>query len=128
MPDLSTLFLFSAASLALTITPGPDMLLIASRSVSQGKSAGLLSAWLLPAAPETQTKTAPQACDAVIRKIHILGPMGVPFCAIRPLPVCPFYAAAVLANASRSSFRASARRKAISIDWLAFRRGSQCVL
>lgn len=43
MPDLSTLFLFSAASLALTITPGPDMLLIASRSVSQGKSAGFLT-------------------------------------------------------------------------------------
>ncbi len=43
MPDLSTLLLFSAASLALTITPGPDMLLIASRSVSQGKSAGFLT-------------------------------------------------------------------------------------
>lgn len=43
MPDLSTLLLFSAASLALTATPGPDMLLIASRSVSQGKSAGFLT-------------------------------------------------------------------------------------
>ncbi|SDD60349.1 LysE family translocator [Kordiimonas lacus] len=43
MPDLSTLLLFSAASLALTATPGPDMLLIASRSVSQGKLAGLLT-------------------------------------------------------------------------------------
>jgi len=43
MPDLSTILLFSAASLALTITPGPDMLLIASRSVSQGKSAGFLT-------------------------------------------------------------------------------------
>ncbi|NVJ98118.1 MAG: LysE family translocator [Alphaproteobacteria bacterium] len=43
MPDISTLLLFSAASLALTATPGPDMLLIASRSVSQGKSAGFLT-------------------------------------------------------------------------------------
>jgi len=43
MPDFSTLLLFSAASLALTITPGPDMLLIASRSASQGKSAGILT-------------------------------------------------------------------------------------
>ncbi|UVE69745.1 LysE family translocator [Burkholderia pyrrocinia] len=40
MIDLSTLVLFSGACLALTVTPGPDMLLIASRSVSQGRRAG----------------------------------------------------------------------------------------
>ncbi|CAJ0990803.1 LysE family translocator [Sodalis praecaptivus] len=36
----SSLLLFSAACLALTLTPGPDMLLIASRSLSQGRGAG----------------------------------------------------------------------------------------
>ncbi|EEA93685.1 LysE family translocator [Pseudovibrio sp. JE062] len=41
MPDLSTLLLFTAASFALTATPGPDMLLIASRSAAQGRRAGL---------------------------------------------------------------------------------------
>jgi threonine/homoserine/homoserine lactone efflux protein len=40
MPDLSTLALFALACLALTATPGPDMLLIASRSASQGRAAG----------------------------------------------------------------------------------------
>lgn len=40
MPDLSTLALFALACLALTATPGPDMLLIASRSVSQGRASG----------------------------------------------------------------------------------------
>jgi threonine/homoserine/homoserine lactone efflux protein len=40
MPDLSTLALFAVACLALTATPGPDMLLIASRSASQGRAAG----------------------------------------------------------------------------------------
>ena len=40
MIDLATLALFSIACLALTATPGPDMLLIASRSVSQGKTSG----------------------------------------------------------------------------------------
>ncbi|HUN48497.1 MAG TPA: LysE family translocator [Stellaceae bacterium] len=40
MPDFSTLALFAAACLALTATPGPDMLLIASRSVSQGRASG----------------------------------------------------------------------------------------
>ena len=40
MPDFATLALFAAAALALCATPGPDMLLIASRSVSQGKTSG----------------------------------------------------------------------------------------
>ena len=43
MPDLSTLAVFTVACLALTATPGPDMLLIVSRSVSQGRSAGFAS-------------------------------------------------------------------------------------
>src|SRR5216684_2666369 len=43
MPDLSTLALFAVACLALTATPGPDMLLIASRSASQGRAAGFAS-------------------------------------------------------------------------------------
>ena len=43
MPDLSTLALFSAAALALACTPGPDMLLILSRSVAQGRGAGFAS-------------------------------------------------------------------------------------
>ena len=40
MPDFATLALFAAAALAFCATPGPDMLLIASRSVSQGKASG----------------------------------------------------------------------------------------
>ena len=43
MPDLSTLAVFALASLALAATPGPDMLLIASRSASQGRGAGFAS-------------------------------------------------------------------------------------
>ncbi|MGO6738654.1 LysE family translocator [Rhizobium ruizarguesonis] len=43
MPDFSTLMLFAAAVLVLTATPGPDMLLIASRSISQGRAAGFLT-------------------------------------------------------------------------------------
>lgn len=40
MPDIATLVLFAAACLALTATPGPDMLLIASRSAGQGTTSG----------------------------------------------------------------------------------------
>src|SRR5262245_41633153 len=43
MPDLSTILIFAAACVVLTATPGPDMLLIASRSISQGRAAGFLT-------------------------------------------------------------------------------------
>ena len=43
MPDLSTIMLFAAACLVLTSTPGPDMLLIASRSIAQGRAAGFVT-------------------------------------------------------------------------------------
>ncbi len=40
MLSTSTFLLFSLAALALTTLPGPDMLLIASRSMAQGRRAG----------------------------------------------------------------------------------------
>lgn len=41
--DTNTLLLFAAACVALTATPGPDMLLIASRTISQGRKAGFVT-------------------------------------------------------------------------------------
>lgn len=41
MLDYSNLILFSVAAMALAVSPGPDMILIASRSVAQGRVAGL---------------------------------------------------------------------------------------
>lgn len=43
MLDISSIAYFAVAALVLTATPGPDMLLIASRSVSQGRSSGFLT-------------------------------------------------------------------------------------
>jgi threonine/homoserine/homoserine lactone efflux protein len=43
MPDLAALALFTAACAVLTATPGPDMLLIASRSLGQGRAAGFVT-------------------------------------------------------------------------------------
>lgn len=37
--------LFIAASLALILVPGPDSIYVVSRSISQGRQAGLLSSW-----------------------------------------------------------------------------------
>lgn len=44
MPEPTTLALFAAACLALYLTPGPDMLYIASRSISGGVRIGICSA------------------------------------------------------------------------------------
>jgi threonine/homoserine/homoserine lactone efflux protein len=43
MPDLTTWWLFVAASLVLLLTPGPAVLFIVARSVQQGRAAGLVS-------------------------------------------------------------------------------------
>lgn len=44
MPDLHSLALFAGAGLLLNLTPGPDVLYIVGRSVSQGRGAGVVSA------------------------------------------------------------------------------------
>jgi threonine/homoserine/homoserine lactone efflux protein len=43
MPDTSTLGVFVAASVALLLTPGPAVIYIVSRSIEQGRLAGLVS-------------------------------------------------------------------------------------
>ena len=45
MPELTTLLVFAAAAVALIAIPGPNLIYIATRSVSQGRSAGLASAF-----------------------------------------------------------------------------------
>ncbi len=44
MPDANTLWLFALASLVLVLIPGPAVVYILTRSVSQGRTAGLVSA------------------------------------------------------------------------------------
>lgn len=43
MMDSQTILLFGAASFALAVTPGPDMILVATRSAAQGRMAGLVT-------------------------------------------------------------------------------------
>ncbi|WP_433438041.1 LysE family translocator [Nonomuraea sp. CA-141351] len=43
MPDISTLALFCVATLGLLVVPGPAVFYIVTRSVSQGRGAGLIS-------------------------------------------------------------------------------------
>ncbi|HEY7641760.1 MAG TPA: LysE family translocator [Steroidobacteraceae bacterium] len=44
MPDLASLVLFMTATLALNLAPGPDMLYVSTRSLTQGRRAGVISA------------------------------------------------------------------------------------
>jgi len=44
VPDAHALLLFAGAGLLLNVTPGPDLLYILGRSVSQGRQAGVVSA------------------------------------------------------------------------------------
>lgn len=41
--ELTTLLTFALAALALAVTPGPDMLMVLTRSVAQGRLAGIVS-------------------------------------------------------------------------------------
>jgi threonine/homoserine/homoserine lactone efflux protein len=43
VPDITTLVQFAVASIILAITPGPDMTLFVSRTLSQGRAAGFAS-------------------------------------------------------------------------------------
>ena len=44
MPEANSLLLFMTATLMLNLTPGPDMLYVIARSLSQGRAAGIVSA------------------------------------------------------------------------------------
>ncbi|MEM1040898.1 MAG: LysE family translocator [Pseudomonadota bacterium] len=43
LPDLAVIAAFSVAAIVLSITPGPDMTLFLSRTLSQGRMAGMVS-------------------------------------------------------------------------------------
>jgi threonine/homoserine/homoserine lactone efflux protein len=43
MPSLTHLLAFAAISLGMVLTPGPNMIYLISRSISQGRAAGLVS-------------------------------------------------------------------------------------
>lgn len=43
MPDMSSLLTFAAIALGMVLTPGPNMIYLISRSIAQGRIAGLIS-------------------------------------------------------------------------------------
>ncbi|HET7033139.1 MAG TPA: LysE family translocator, partial [Casimicrobiaceae bacterium] len=43
MPSFDNLLLFTAAAVLLVLTPGPNLLYLLSRTLAQGRAAGLVS-------------------------------------------------------------------------------------
>src|SRR5436305_825707 len=43
MPHIATLFGFALVSLGMVLTPGPNMIYLISRSITQGPAAGIVS-------------------------------------------------------------------------------------
>jgi hypothetical protein len=43
MPEISSLLTFALVALGLVLTPGPNMIYLISRSICQGRRAGLVS-------------------------------------------------------------------------------------
>lgn len=43
MPDLTALLMFGLVALGMALTPGPNMVYLVSRSISQGRRAGFIS-------------------------------------------------------------------------------------
>ena len=46
MPQVSMLLMFALVALGMVLTPGPNMIYLISRSICQGRRAGLIAAFL----------------------------------------------------------------------------------
>jgi len=69
VPPLRSVFLFMAAALALNVTPGPDMLYVAARSTSEGRAAGVASAFGIGAGTLVHIALVAAGLAALLRTI-----------------------------------------------------------
>src|SRR5512133_2659784 len=66
MIELSQLYFFIGAALALLLIPGPAVLYITARSASQGRVAGLVSVFAIETANLTQAIAAALGLSAIL--------------------------------------------------------------
>jgi threonine/homoserine/homoserine lactone efflux protein len=114
MPELSTLLAFAAISLGLVLTPGPNMIYLVSRSIAQGRRAGMISLagvgagfllWMLLAAfgVTALLLVVPYAHDA-LRIGGAIYLAWLAFDAIRPGGSSPFGVRPTAADSDRKLF------------------------
>lgn len=70
--ELPAVFLFLTAALSLNVTPGPDMLYVMSRSLSQGRRAGIASALGIAAGCGVHTLAVAFGLAALLQAVPIV--------------------------------------------------------
>ena len=71
MLDLASLALFMTATLALNLAPGPDMLYVSTRSLTQGRRAGVISALGIAAGSVVHTVAIASGLAALLRAMPL---------------------------------------------------------
>jgi threonine/homoserine/homoserine lactone efflux protein len=71
MVDLASLALFMTATLALNLAPGPDMLYVSTRSLTQGRRAGVISALGIAAGAVVHTMAIASGLAALLRALPL---------------------------------------------------------
>ncbi len=66
MPEISQVYIFAGASLALLLVPGPAVLYILARSVSQGRTARLVPVLAIETANSCHATTAALGLSAIL--------------------------------------------------------------
>ena len=71
MIDLASLAIFMTATLALNLAPGPDMLYVSTRSLTQGRRAGVISALGIAAGSVVHTVAIASGLAALLRALPL---------------------------------------------------------
>jgi threonine/homoserine/homoserine lactone efflux protein len=71
MIDLTSLALFMTATLALNLAPGPDMLYVSTRSLTQGRRAGVISALGIAAGSVVHTVAIASGLAALLHAVPL---------------------------------------------------------
>jgi threonine/homoserine/homoserine lactone efflux protein len=71
MLDLTSLALFMTATLALNLAPGPDMLYVSTRSLTQGRRAGVISALGIAAGSVVHTVAIASGLAALLHAVPL---------------------------------------------------------
>jgi threonine/homoserine/homoserine lactone efflux protein len=71
MFDLATLGMFMAATLALNLAPGPDMLYVSTRSLTQGRRAGVISSLGIAAGAIVHTLAIASGLTALLHAVPL---------------------------------------------------------
>jgi threonine/homoserine/homoserine lactone efflux protein len=69
--DFASLALFMTATLALNLAPGPDMLYVSTRSLAQGRRAGVISALGIAAGAVVHTVAIASGLAALLRALRL---------------------------------------------------------